>query len=120
MEYFSLKPNWQPMDTVPKDRPIVIRARSINLNTGYYRHNNYEVYWGKNPWYPDREDYIDWQILGSDGSFMPSDQEFHKEENTGLFRGFQKIAWCEIHEIKHTVSIVGTPDEFFYEQRPMK
>ena len=120
MEYFTLRPKWQPMEVAPKDRPIVIRARSVDLRTGYYRHANYEVYWGVNPWYPENEDEIYWQIVGSNGSFMPEDEEFRKEENTSLFRGFKKIAWCELHEIKHTVTIVGTPEDFFYEERPMK
>ena len=118
MNQHQLFPKWRPMNEAPKDRPIVIRAVVCDWHSGDYQFRNYTVYWGQ----IDRnhpKHGCAWMLVEDRSSFMPDDKEFH-QDTSGLFRGFKKLAWCEVWETKSDPVIVGPTEENQYFGRAVR
>lgn len=118
---FQIKPNWQPIETAPKTRPIWLAAKSVDFHTGIGRWQFGECYWGVMPAYPDHEP--EWLPVGQgDNACWNNDEPFvHERFNKGtpnehsLYRGFQTTHWAEI--IRHSVLTSYPSDYVFHTER---
>lgn len=112
MTSFLVKPEWHPIETAPKDRPIWLRTVSADFDTGAARHNVVEAYWGVMRAFPTHDP--EWlPVGGEDNSSINGDEDFVKRvtfyadrygsQELVHYRGNAVTHWADI--IRHSVTI---------------
>ena len=116
---FQIRPDWRPIETAPKDRPIWLLSKRVDFNTGKPLYQIGEYYWGVMLAYPDHEP--GWLPVGhGDNACLSNDAPFTREvfrsgqpDVNYLYRGFQTTHWADI--IRHSISTVTPPEYYHWE-----
>lgn len=104
-EIATFNPDWQPIETAPKDGTrVVLRQVFVDNKTGQLKESYVSVFWGEVPGYPDSGEH--WMSAVNDGSFY-EDREFVHQETIGkdnklynYWHGTIHTHWARLWEVK--------------------
>ena len=104
-EISAFDPNWQPIETAPKDGSIIVlRQVTVDNRTGQLKESYVSAFWGFLPKFQEQGEH--WMSAARDGSFY-EDREFVHQETTGkdkvvyhLWRGAALTHWAKPWEVK--------------------
>lgn len=104
--YVFIKPDWQPMETAPKDGTVIrLAVECAQTWIDDTRVQYQDAFWGKMTAFPDREVWVDntnhENGLVSDGEFVRQVSLYdYQTEPSYYYRGQRIIGWTYPWEVK--------------------
>jgi len=109
-----VQPDWQPVETLPKDGSVVrLALQWIDLRTGEILYGNIDVFWGRMSGYPDEGDV--WVDTRNPINGLYEEEKFIREvfhysqETSYLYRGSRIIGWTRPWAVKVRYPMVDNP-----------